>query len=255
MTQRYFVGKAPDLTKLTTYQPINSILDWYVFSLDSEDITGISSLSDRFVEMDKEMAIFGMRSIGDIRSTIKVPADELKTEADFDNLSYADMSPTDAKAPIPVTQKRYDTILRTMKFLAKLIIEQTYEQRFLALDEGVTALEKKTWEYQNDDVDNNNDYILRELAEAKGSSTSDLKTKIKEKRSAYDRNVKALYIASAGLKKKFSDCTSIRQINRLYENNFGIPMPEAQAKEENKFTANPNGSGYIREEVVLGIKF
>ncbi|BCU93777.1 MAG: hypothetical protein CM15mV3_0630 [Caudoviricetes sp.] len=46
-----------------------------------------------------------MRSIGDIRSVIKVPADELKTEADFDNLSYADMAPTGAKAAVPVTQK------------------------------------------------------------------------------------------------------------------------------------------------------
>ena len=83
MSKRYFVGRAPDLTKLITYQPINSILDWYVFSLDSEDLNGINSLSDRFAEMDKEMAIFGMRSIGDVRSVIKVPADELKTEADL----------------------------------------------------------------------------------------------------------------------------------------------------------------------------
>ena len=89
MSKRYFVGKLPDLTKLITYQPINSILDWYVFSLDSEDLNGINSLSDRFVEMDTEMAVFGMRSLGDIRSTIKVPADELKSEADFDNLTYA----------------------------------------------------------------------------------------------------------------------------------------------------------------------
>ena len=89
MSKRYFVGKLPDLTKLITYQPINSILDWYVFSLDSEDLNGINSLSDRFVEMDTEMAVFGMRSLGDIRSTIKVPADELKSEADFDNLTYS----------------------------------------------------------------------------------------------------------------------------------------------------------------------
>ena len=98
MSKRYFVGRAPDLTKLITYQPINSILDWYKpLLLDSEDLNGINSLSDRFAEMDKEMAIFGMRSIGDVRSVIKVPADELKTEAD-DNLSYADMAPTGAKS-------------------------------------------------------------------------------------------------------------------------------------------------------------
>ncbi len=254
MTKRYFVGKLPDLTKLLTYQPINSVLDWYVFSLDSEDVNGINSLSDRFVEMDKEMAVFGMRSLGDIRSTIKVPADDFKNEADFDNLSYADMAPEGSKVAVPVTQKRYDTILRTMKFLAKLIIEQTYEQRFLSLDEGATSLEKKTWDYQNDDVDNDNDYILRELADAKGSSTSDLKTKIQEKRNAYNRNVKALYIASTGLKKTFSDCTSVRQINRLYENYLGLPMPEQQAKEENKYTQNEQGV-FIREEVIPGIKF
>lgn len=253
MSKRYFVGKLPDLTKLLSYQPINSVLDWYVFSLDSEDINGINSLSDRFVEMDKEMAVFGMRSLGDIRSTIKVPSDELKTEADFDNLSYADMAPEGPKAAVPVTQKRYDTILRTMKFLAKLIVEQTFEQRFLALDEGVTALEKKTWDYQNDDVDNDNDYIIRELSAAKGVAPSDLKTKIKEKRSAYDRNVKALFIKSAELKKEFADCDTIRKINRLYEKYLGLPMPEQQAREENKYTLTDGV--YIREEVIPGIKF
>lgn len=254
MTKRYFVGKLPDLTKLLTYQPINSVLDWYVFSLDSEDVNGINSLSDRFVEMDKEMAVFGMRSLGDIRSTIKVPADDLKNEADFDNLSYADMAPEGPKVAVPVTQKRYDTILRTMKFLAKLIVEQTFEQRFLALDEGVSALEKKTWEYQNDDVDNNNDYIIRELSVAKGVAPVDLKTKIQEKRNAYNRNVKALYIKSSEIKKEFSDCDTIRKINRLYENYLGLPMPEQQAKEEDKYTQNEQGV-LIRDEVIPGIKF
>ena len=72
MSKRYFVGRAPDLTKLITYQPINSILDWYIFSLDSEDINGINSLSDRYVEMDKEMAIFG--SNGGVAVLLIVPS-------------------------------------------------------------------------------------------------------------------------------------------------------------------------------------
>ncbi len=255
MTKRYFIGKLPNTDKLATYQPITSILDWYIFTLDSSDIPGIESLCERTVEMDKEMGFFGVRSFGDIRSTIKVPSDELKTEADFDNLTYADMAPEGAKTAIPVTQKRYNTILRTMKFVAKLIIEQTFEQRFLSLDDSVTALEKKTWEYQNDDVDNNNDYIIRELATAKGSTVQTLKTQITEKRTAYDRNVKALYIKCAELKKEFSDCDTIRKINRLYEKYLGLPMPEQQAREENKFTQDANTGIYIREEVVPGIKF
>ena len=255
MTLKYFIGKLPNTDKLATYQPVTSILDWYIFTLDSSDIPGIESLCERTVEMDKEMGFFGIRSLGDIRSTIKVPSDDLKTEADFDNLTYADMAPEGAKTAIPVTQKRYNTILRTMKFIAKLIVEQTFDQRFLSLDDSVTALEKKTWEYQNDDVSNNKDYIIRELADAKGSNVQTLKTQITEKKTAYNRNVKALYIKCAEVKKEFSDCDTIRKINRLYEKYLGLPMPEQQAKEENKFTLDNNTGIYTREEVVPGIKF
>ena len=252
MSKRYFVGKLQDLAKLNTYQPIDSILDWYVFSLDSEDLNSITALSDRVVEMDKEMAVFGMRSFGDIRSTIKVPGDELKTEEDFDNLSYADMA-GGAKVAVLVTQKRYNTIMRTMKFMAKLIIEQTYEQRFLALDEGVTALEKKAWEYQVDDIVEGTDIFLSSLAEAKGMSLEGLKTLINQKRSSYDKAVRSLYIDATKLKKEFKDCDSIRQLNRLYESYFGLAMPEQQAKDEDLYT-NVDGM-LIRKEVVPGIKF
>ena len=71
---------------------------------------------------------------------------------------------------------------------------------------------------------------LENYQQLKGVSPTDLKTKIKEKRSAYDRNVKALYIKSAELKREFSDCTSIRQINRLYEKYLGLAMPEISGK-------------------------
>ena len=94
---------------------------------------------------------------------------------------------------------------------------------------------------------------IRDRSVAKGVAPSDLKTKIKEKRSAYDRNVKALYIKSAELKKEFADCDTIRKINRLYEKYLGLPMPEQQAREENKYTLTDGV--YIREEVIPGIKF
>ena len=59
MTKRYFIGKLPNTDKLATYQPITSILDWYIFTLDSTDVPGIESLCERTVEMDKEMGFFG----------------------------------------------------------------------------------------------------------------------------------------------------------------------------------------------------
>jgi hypothetical protein len=36
------------------------------------------------------------------------------------------------------------------------------------------------------------------------------------------------------LKKEFYNCTTIRQLNRLYEDKMGIPMPYEQAREDSR---------------------
>ena len=257
MAKRYFIAKIPNTDKLSTYEPITQVLEWSVYSLDSGDVNSINqqaSFAERVTELDKETAFFGLRHFADIRTTIKVPANEKEEQEKFDDLSYADMWVDSSKNVIPVTQKRMNTILRSMKFIAKLMIEDIYSKRFASLDEGASPIEKKVWEYQLDDLNNGTNFIIPELATAKGVTVDQLKTQITEKKAFYDKSVKSYYIQMTELKQLFNNCTTIRQLNVLFEDKMGIPMPQAQAEQEGRTYDHPN-YGIIRKEVKPGISF
>lgn len=245
--KKYFICKTTfDAATLRSFVPINNILDWNCFSVDEGEVFALPSYA---VELGKEMAIFGTRGWGDIRSTIKISATDTEINEEFDNLSYSDVS-TSAKVAIPMTETRYNTVMRTMKLFAKVIIEDTFNKRFEALDEGVSSLEKKNWEYLVSDIDNDTDFILSDLASAKGVTTDQLKASVSEKRTFYKSASKDLFVAMNSLKKEFYNCTTIRQLNRLYEDKMGIPMPYEQAREENRLDEEKS-----QLPVAPGIKF
>ena len=86
MAKRYFIAKIPNTDKLSTYEPITQVLEWSVYSLDSEDVNSINqqaSFAERVTELDKETAFFGLRHFADIRTTIKVPANEKELLAEL----------------------------------------------------------------------------------------------------------------------------------------------------------------------------
>jgi len=229
--KKYFICKSTfDATILRSFEPINNILDWNCFSVDEGEVAALPGYA---VELGKDMAIFGTRGWGDIRSTIKISASDAELNEEFDNLSYSDFA-TSAKVAIPMTETRYNTVMRTMKLFAKVIIEDTFNKRFEALDEGVSSLEKKNWEYLVSDIENDTDFILSSLADAKSVTVDQLKTSVTEKRNFYRVASKDLFVAMNSLKKGFYNCTTIRQLNRLYEDNMGIPMPYEQAREDSR---------------------
>jgi len=92
------------------------------------------------------------------------------------------------------------------------------------------------------------------LATAKGITVEQLKTQITEKKAFYDKSVKSYYIQMTELKQLFNNCTTIRQLNVLFEDKMGIPMPQAQAEQEGRTYDHPN-YGIIRKEVKPGISF
>lgn len=246
--KKYFICKSTfDATTLRSFEPINNILDWNCFSVDEGEVAALPGYA---VEVGKEMAIFGTRSWGDIRSTIKISAADAALNSEFDNLSYSDFA-TSSKVAVPMTETRYNTVMRTMKLFAKVIIEDTFNKRFEALDEGVSSLEKKNWEYLVSDIENDTDFILSDLADAKGVSVEQLKTSVSEKRNFYKLASKDLFVKMNSLKKEFYNCTTIRQLNRLYEDKMGIPMPYEQAKEENRIDEKTKS----QLPVAPGIKF
>ena len=83
--KKYFICKNTfDAATLRSFEPINNILDWNCFSVDEGEVIALPGYA---VELGKEMAIFGTRGWGDIRSTIKISASDAELNEEFDNLS------------------------------------------------------------------------------------------------------------------------------------------------------------------------
>lgn len=246
--RRYFICKNTfDAGRLGSYSPIHNILEWDCFSLDGLDCDKVPSHA---LEIDKETAVFGLRSWGDIRSTIKVAATSLGENSEFDELSYYDTS-SSAKVQIPMTDKRYKVVLNAMKLVAKVIIEDTFNARFEALDDSVSPLEKKNWQFLESDIANGEDFIMSDLAAAKDTSADRLKDLVVQKRDTYNNKVKNLFVEMNAVKQSFYRCSSIRQLNRLYEDKMGIPMPFEQAKDEQRLDPQTES----QRPVSPGIKF
>ena len=249
---KYFICKNPDVASLVSYKPIATILDWAIFSLDDMDIRGICCLNNP-TALTKDIAIFGFRSFGDVRQSIKVSAVDLTENETFDENQYEQYTTIGSKVEIPVTKKRYDVILRAMKIAAKVIIEDIYNERYLALDSSVSDIERKCWEYFVDELNTERYSFITEIAEAKGINAEAYIKNIKLKKSYYDSSVKDLYTKMIKLKTEFNNCTTVRQLNRLYEDYMGIPMPQQQAFDEGR--TETNASGVTRKSVIPGFKF
>lgn len=249
---KYYICKNPDISSLVSFTPIATVLDWTIFSLDDMDIRGMCSLKNP-TELTKDVAIFGFRSFGDVRQSIKVSAVDLTENETFDESEYTKYSTGSSKVEIPVTKKRYDTILKAMKIAAKVILEDVYNERYLALDYSVSDIERKCWEYFVDELDTQEYEFISEVAKVKGISTETYIQSIKLKKTKYDSSVQELYLNMTKLKTEFNNCTTIKQLNRLYEDYMGIPMPQQQAVEEGR--VENIASGVVRKSVIPGFKF
>ena len=241
MKKYYICRNTFDASKLDTFEPINSILEWDIFAVDQKYATAIPGYA---VEIPEDVATVGMRSWGDVRSTIRISSSAAEEESEFDGLSYEDTQ-GNAKMSIPMSEKRYKTVVKAMKLVAKIIIENVFNDRFKGLDDGVSELEKTNWKYLLEDVENDTNFILSELASAKNITPEKLKVDVIAKRDQYRLATKDLFVKMNAIKSEFYRCTTIRQLNRIYEDRMGIPMPFEQSRDENR----------SEEIVVPGLKF
>lgn len=251
--KKYFIAKNNGFfSNLNSYIPYGSILGWDSFSLDQKDTDYLLSINCKINEVDKDIAVFGIRGFGDIRSKIKI------NYADYEENELFDGSPSleqylnnFSKIQIDVSEKRYNTVVKTMKLLAKLIIEDVYEKRFLSLDYSVSTLEKQCWNYQ---VEGDTKF-LEKIAKIKNSTVEELNTLIKTSKENFDRKTQELYLNMIELKQKFYDCKTIRELNVLFEDYMGLPMPNTQAVEEGRYIDMEDGNLPVRKEVIPGFKF
>lgn len=251
--RKYFIAKNNStVSSLDSYFPYGSILGWDSFSLDQKHADYLLSINYKINEVDKDIAIFGVRGFGDIRSEIKIGYTDVDENIEFDGSqsteNYISNSP---KIKISVSEKRYSTVVKTMKLLSKLIIEDVFEQKFIALDYNVSSLEKECWKYQI----NNDEQFIESIASVKGLDVNDLKEAIEISKEIYESKTKNLYLKMIELKQKFYVCDTIKELNVLFEDYMGLPMPMKQAVEEGRYIDVEGIDIPVRQEVIPGFKF
>jgi hypothetical protein len=230
--RKYYLSNSKNISKLSTFLPHGSILNWMAYSVEDIDLELMKLTVPRFVEIDKDIAIFGFKNWGDPRIEIKVYAASIEEDNEFEDidiLSYVpegeELTPL-SKVKIPMTDKRINAVVSLMKTIAKLVIEDEYDVRYDNLIAKTSKLERASWQYQlNDSTFSDN------LASIKGSNAEDFSATVGLKNKEYTDELKRLYIECQQLKQLFYNCSTIKELNILFEDYFNVPMHEDQAIE------------------------
>ena len=193
-------------------------------------------LGRSFEEITKDEFYFGTVHFGEIRNTVKV----LKT-ADGVIWDWTPAIPDDEwKQAIDFSQEMKDFTLSFMKKYAKEIIENEYSKK-LKFIKNVSELEAATWEIQKHEAREFLTYgeddpahvtpFLDYIAIERSFDKTTLSNKILEKAEEYQDRLSTMLVTSQQLLKKVEVCTTIWDLNIVYEDYFGIMMPTEQAEE------------------------
>jgi hypothetical protein len=175
---------------------------------------------EKIIEIDANTAFFGSTFFSEIRPIAKVW--EAKT------VWYGE------KVPTEITPEIVQYILTMMKGFATEIISAEYERRYLAL-RGASDFEADTWHIQREEA---TDYSIDQsvqtpfidtLVALRGINKDVLVGKILDNARAYNIAVATKLAEMQELLAKFNSCTTVWDINILYEDYFGIAMPISMA--------------------------
>ena len=180
---------------------------------------------EEIIELDEATAVDGTQFFSEIRPVAKVW--EAKT------IWYGDKIPTE------ITPAIIERILTVMKHFAIEIVEAEYERRYYAM-RGASNIEADSWVLQKEEAkewlayqgaDGHVTPLLDYMATTKGIDKTVLANKIIEKAEAFQDKFSRMLVEMQELIAKFKACTTVKAINILYEDYFGIATPISQAVE------------------------
>jgi len=189
-----------------------------------------------YEEISYEEALYGPPFFGDIRDEIKVWKDSTTGDK---LVAYTDADPDALKTKVEFTDELKGYVISFMYKFAKEIIEAEYSKR-LKYIRNVSELEASTWEIQKHearewltygDDESHKTPFLDYIAKEREFDKTALSNKILEKAEAFQDKLSTTLVESQLLLKKFESCTTIKELNVLYEDYFGIMMPTEQAIE------------------------
>lgn len=178
---------------------------------------------EKIIEIDENTANYGTVFFGEIRPVAKM--------WEAKSAHYGE------KVPTEITPEIIVCILTVMKAFAKEIVESEFERRYLEM-RNASMIEADSWHLQlmearewltYQGADGHRTPFLDYLAAHKKVDKTTLSNKILEKAEAYQDKFSTLLVQMQTILDKFDECSSVWDINILYEDYFGISMPIKQA--------------------------
>ena len=231
MTTKYYIARhCPRITELPTANLIFNQYGVTVFSIDKEWVRDLNKLSGSYEEVSEDIGKWGTKHFGEVRAVVKVTDEDPLSEDD----EYALEQLPDGRTKVELPQERYDAAIAFMKVAAKLIIEDEYDRKFLTLKAEESKLEQYLWDAQITEANNleGETPLLNSIATTKGITVSEVAKSVLAGNKAFNEKVQTLYTAMLALKKEFQDCTTVRELNVLWQKYMGVAMPYAQMLEE-----------------------
>jgi hypothetical protein len=231
MTTKYYIARhCPRITELPTANLIFNQYGVTVFSIEPEWVRDLNRLSGSYEEVSEDLGRWGTKHFGEIRAVVKVTDEDPLTEDE----EYALEQLPDGRTKVELPQERYDAAISFMKIAAKLIIEDEYDRRFLTLKAEESKLEQYLWDAQITEANNleGETPLLNSIATTKGITVSEVAKSVLAGNKTFNEKVQTLYTAMLALKKEFQDCTTVRELNVLWQKYMGVAMPYAQMLEE-----------------------
>jgi len=217
-----------------------------------------------YEEITQDEALFGSTFFGEIRDKVKIINPNSP-------MAETTAMPETEKIQIDVSGVMRDNVMTFMYRFAKELIEDEYNYRFKMLRRA-SDLEAASWEIQKAEAkewlefqgaDGHATKFLDYLALEHGVDKTELANKILEKAEEWEDNLAGMLVESQKLIKRFKNAQSIKELNILYEEAFGVMMPISQAQElglcdeyGNRIFTDENGeTKYETVNPYLGHKF
>tara|TARA_B100000902_G_scaffold372363_1_gene399318 strand:+ start:73 stop:897 length:825 start_codon:yes stop_codon:yes gene_type:complete len=250
----YLARRCPELDHIAAGGASNDVdIMWnmygvVVFSIKEKWVREVHRLTKSYEEISEDIGRWGVKHFGEIRAEVKVTDEDPLSTSD----EYA-ISQTGPKTKIELPQERIDAAIAFMKVSAKLIIEDEYDRKFLSLKAEDSKLEQYFWNSQITEANNleGETPILNSIATAKSVAVSDVAASVLAGKKTFDEKALALYDAMVALKQKFTDCATIKELNVLWEDYLGVPMPQQQAIE----LGNTEADGWTPLPIKSGLQF
>ena len=249
MTKKYYIARHdPRITEILTAELTFNQYGVTVFSIDEAWVRDLHKLHGSYEEVTEDIGEWGVKHFGEVRTEVKVTSeDPLSSENIMGDVS------TEGKTVVTLPQERIDAAIAFMKVAAKLIIEDEYDRKFLTLKAEESKLEQYLWNTQITESNNleGETPLLNSIATAKGIAVSDVAASVLTGNKAFNEKALALYDAMVALKQKFTDCATIKELNVLWEDYLGVPMPQSQAIE----LGNVEEDGWTPLPIKSGLQF